>query len=229
MAPGLIIFENADFAIVNKPEGIEFHDNNSVKGFFTELKANIIDRIYAVHRLDKITSGLMIVAKNRDAAAEFGSILRNNQLGKIYIGVTAGKPLQKGATITGDIIRSRNGLWRLSRTLINPSITHFRSLPLTKGFRLFVLYPVTGKTHQLRVVMKSNSTAITGDTDYSKISIGIQKFDRGYLHCYRLTFHFKGKPYNFILKPEKGLFDKINDSLYKQIDDLSDLLLRQTP
>lgn len=105
------------------------------------------------------------------------------------------------------MVKGRNSQWKLTFSQDNPSITFFKSFPLitedVKYFRVFLLKPITGKTHQIRVVMKSLSSPIVGDPLYSKISLAKLE-DRTYLHSYGLQFEYNQKLYEYVVPPNSG-------------------------
>ena len=107
----------------------------------------------------------------------------------------------------------------LPSTKNNPALTQFFSYSLVPGLRLYLLKPSTGKTHQLRVALKSLAAPILGDKIYSgantyKIAEQSHSADRTYLHAYSLGFTLFGRDYRFICKPSQGaLFAQANDLL----------------
>lgn len=193
-----ILFENEDFLVVSKPNGISFNDEVDKTGFFTQLKLQY-SGIHAIHRLDKVTSGLMIVAKSPESASIFGKLFTDHLVQKIYLAIASNKPTKKQGLIKGDMEKSRGGSWKLLKSIHNPAITQFFSYSLIPGKRIYVLKPSSGKTHQLRVALKSLGAAILGDQLYKG-----DDSDRVYLHAYALKFNFKGKDYSFKDEPTKG-------------------------
>ena len=97
--------------------------------------------------------------------------------------------------------KARNGAWKLCQSKENPAITRFESVSCEPNLRLFILKPQTGKTHQLRVAMKSLGSPILGDPLYGK---NTEKIDRTYLHAARLQFEFKGKAFDVFTPPKEG-------------------------
>lgn len=187
------VFTHPDFFIFDKPAGISFHSENG-SGFFANIQKQFPDEtLFPVHRLDRITSGLVLVARNKAAAQEFGKLFESREVEKTYLALSDCKPTKKQGSIMGDMQRTRNGSWKLSRSKENPAITRFVSqttdiLFNEKIVRLFVLKPETGKTHQLRVMMKAVGAPIIGDERY-----GGTTADRGYLHASALAFTWKGE------------------------------------
>ena len=194
------VFQHDDFIIIDKPEGISFHNNGNELGLHTILKKQLALDIWPVHRLDKITSGLVIFAKSQIVATQFGKLFDNNKIKKVYIAISDKKPKKKQGFITGDMQKARSGNWKLTQSKVNPAKTQFVSKSLKPGFRFFVLKPITGKTHQLRVALKSISSPILGDHRYTG-----SKSDRGYLHAFRLSFDWSGEYIEVESSPSSGL------------------------
>lgn len=204
-----IVFQHPDFIVINKPAGISVHKDNEEKGLTTMLAEQLnVEQVWLVHRLDKVTSGLLILALNKEAAGRLSQLFANHQIQKTYWALATQKPKKKQGKIVGDMAKSRNGAWKLLRTKENPAITQFSSHSLKPKLRHYILQPKTGKTHQLRVAMKSLGSPILGDTLYSG-----EKSDRVYLHAYQLDFEYLGKTFCIQALPEVGEvwdFDFVN-------------------
>ncbi|WP_111977382.1 TIGR01621 family pseudouridine synthase [Algibacillus agarilyticus] len=199
-----VIYQNSDFIVVNKPENCDFHDDSQTQtiGFFNQVKEHLaVDELYPVHRLDKVTSGLIIMAKNLTTELQFNHAFTNKKIDKFYVALATNKPKKKQGKITGDMSKSRNKTWMLNRTFVSPATTLFKSFALGSANRLYLLKPLTGKTHQLRVAMKSNMAAILGDELYKGV-----KSDRTYLHAYAVRFAINEQDYAFICPPTTGEF-----------------------
>ena len=158
------------------------------------------ERLWPVHRLDKVTSGLLLLARNKQACSELGDLFKNSLITKTYLAIARGKPQKKQGTIVGDMERSRRGSWKLLRAKNNPAITRFESTSIKPNLRLYALKPQTGKTHQLRVAMKALGVPILGDTLYAG-----EKADRVYLHAYSLLFNYKNRRYEYMNIPDSGV------------------------
>jgi len=203
MKPAL---QHPDFFIFEKPADISFH-SESGEGFFASIQKQYPDEsLFPVHRLDRMTSGLVLMARSKTAAREFAKMFESHAVEKTYLALSDRKPLKKQGTVMGDMQRSRSGNWKLLRSKENPAITRFESRSTNilfndKPLRLFTLKPQTGKTHQLRVMMKAISAPILGDERY-----GGTKADRGYLHASALSFFWKGEKINGVSLPQQGEF-----------------------
>lgn len=196
------LFENSDFAVICKPAGMNFH-SESVAGFVVQASEQLGCPLFPVHRLDKMTSGLVILAKDSETANAFTKRFENREIEKYYLAISLRKPKKKQGWIKGDMARARRGDWKLLKTMEHPAITRFISAPLRAGERAFLVKPYTGKTHQIRVALKSLGAPIAGDVRYADKSEA-QKEERGYLHAFALRFTFKGQLFSFVLPPEQG-------------------------
>jgi len=196
-----VVDEQAEFIIVNKPANVGFHDEDNELGYFNQVKSALsLTELYPVHRLDKMTSGLLICAKTKSAAKHFQCLFEQKEIEKFYLAICDKKPLKKQGLIKGDMEKSRRGMWKLLRSQKNPAITQFFSYTLTGGRRLFLVKPNTGKTHQIRVALNSLGSPIIGDPNY----YGTSQADRGYLHAYALSFDFNNNSYRYVMPAKSG-------------------------
>lgn len=197
--PLIPCYEHPDFWVFDKPAEVSFHSERG-SGFFAELQHTFPNEtLFPVHRLDKLTSGLLIAARNKSAAAQFQQLFANKKINKTYLALSTLKPTKKQGWIKGDMAKSRGGNWKLTRELTDPAITQFTSYSLAEQLRLFILQPHTGRTHQLRVAMKSLASPILGDTRY-----GAATSDRGYLHAAQLQFDWNGAAIAIEQLPQTG-------------------------
>ncbi|MDH2997929.1 RNA pseudouridine synthase [Pasteurellaceae bacterium LFhippo2] len=197
-----ICFQHTDFIVINKPVGISVHKDDQAVGL-TELVAKQlgVEQVWLVHRLDKVTSGLLILALNKQAAANFYQLFEQHKIQKTYWALSDQKPKKKQGRIVGDMEKSRNSAWKLCHSKNNPAVTQFISHSIEPNLRHFILQPKTGKTHQLRVAMKSLGSPILGDDLYS----GTQA-DRVYLHAYQLEFIYNDEQFIIQSEPTTGQF-----------------------
>ncbi|MBP6880186.1 RluA family pseudouridine synthase [Candidatus Saccharibacteria bacterium] len=172
-----IIFEDEDVVVVNKPSGMLAHNKSHwlpeqsvVESIFEKLEHDKLKKSFRpgiVHRLDRATSGVMIVAKNTKALGYLQKQFADRKVTKQYFAITSGVPIHKQAEI--DIAIGRD----LKRpTAFKPdkdgkvSKTIYRVLNLDDKHALLELLPLTGRTHQLRVHLQSIGTPIVGDEIY---------------------------------------------------------------
>lgn len=197
-----LIEQTKQFIVIHKHPDVSVHKDESESSFLDAIKHELnISDLFLVHRLDKITSGVMLLAKNAKSAKKLGELFASRGVKKTYIALSDKKPKKKQGTIRGDMRRARGGAWELVRSTENPAITRFTSLSLKENLRLFYLYPETGKTHQLRVMMRSIGAPILGDSRYRG-----SEADRAYLHCLSLEFELDGKHYAFESRPKNGTY-----------------------
>lgn len=193
-----IIYKDENFVVINKAVNISYHAD----GLHDELRASLGCDIFGVHRLDKLTSGVLIFALNSNVANLLSELFRQKKVYKIYEAISLHRPSKKQGIIKGDMQKGRNGNWSLTRGTTNPAITSFESKFLvSSNRRLFTLYPKTGKTHQLRVALKSIASPILGDPRYSS-----DEADRMYLHCLEISFELLGREYRFRAENRCGEF-----------------------
>jgi len=198
-----LLASHDDFIVVLKPAGMGFHqEEGSVSLVEAARQLSGIHPLYPVHRLDRITSGLVLLARSEEAARRFGELFAQGKMEKYYLALAPGKPAKKQGSIKGAMIKGRNGSWRLAREGEAWALTQFFSYGLgTEGrnLRLFVLRPRSGRTHQLRVALKSLGSPILGDGRY-----GGAEADRAYLHAYVLRFPWQGEEQAFSALPDEG-------------------------
>lgn len=200
-----LLYQHDDFIVVNKPIGLAMHGDEDAIIQQAQTTFNL-PKLYLVHRLDTPTSGCLVLARSNEAAAYFGELFATRTIQKYYIAVTQGSPKKKQGTIIGDMKNRRGGQHILLKSKDNPAITQFFSRSLQPGFRGIMVKPHTGKTHQIRVALKSLGSPILGDTLY-----GATGADRMYLHAYRLDFRYQGEVISICALPTQGeLFQGAN-------------------
>lgn len=197
-----IILDSEAFAVLTKPAGMNFHSEEEA-GFVVRAAKLLNCPLFPIHRLDKMTSGLVILAKNSETARVFTAMFENREIEKYYLAISLRKPKKKQGWVKGDMARARRGSWKLLKTTVNPAVTRFVSAPLREGERLFLVKPYTGKTHQIRVALKSLGAPIAGDVRYADAAEAAKE-ERGYLHAYALQFEFNGETFSFIHRPDPG-------------------------
>jgi tRNA pseudouridine32 synthase/23S rRNA pseudouridine746 synthase len=194
-----ILSQQKDFMVINKGPGLGMHDEAGEPGLINLMRAETGLELYPVHRLDKMTSGLLLLARTPAANRALSMAFAERRVSKQYLALSDRKPKKKQGWVKGDMQKGRGGSWMLARSLDNPAISWFDSSPVREGLRLYRIKPQTGKTHQIRVALKSIGAPILGDERY-----GGTPADRGYLHAWRLSFSLDGAPFDFICPPEEG-------------------------
>lgn len=193
-----IVFEDKDIAIINKQAGLVVHP---AQGHYSGTLVNAIlyhikdlsgingeIRPGIVHRLDKDTSGLIIIAKNDKAHLELTNMFQNKEIKKTYLAIVKGKLNKKKGRIVTQIGRDRNDRKKMavldSLTQGKNAITNFRVIDQNERFSLIKVDIETGRTHQIRVHMKYMGYPILGDAVYGRVD----SEKRQMLHAYKLEF-----------------------------------------
>ena len=192
----LIIDNNDDFIVINKSAGI------SVQGG-TKSKKNLVDifakseifqdsKPYSVHRLDKDTSGVFIMAKNRETAQLLTSLFRLRKVHKTYLAICYGELEKNSGEWNEDLIRYDNG-----KKIIENAKTTFKVIDKNSNCSLVEMKPITGRKHQLRKQLFNIGHSIYGDQKYKSSSLvkGINK--NLMLHSYQIRFMIKDKKYTY--------------------------------
>lgn len=183
-----IVYEDEDIIVVNKPKGMVVHpangnpDGTLVNAIMAHCKGSLSGiggeiRPGIVHRLDKDTSGLLIVAKNDKAHINMSEQIKNREVKKIYIALVRGVVPENEATINMPIGRSTKDRKKMAvRKDGKEAITHFKVLKRYANYTLLEVKIDTGRTHQIRVHMAEIGHPVVGDMVYSngKNEFGIQ-------------------------------------------------------
>lgn len=151
-----LIFTHQDFYAINKQAGIPVQGGNKVKfsidDCFDYLKKSGHD-LRLVHRLDQDTSGILLIARNREAAITLTSAFKNHLINKTYLAILAGTPLNNEGTIENELMGKF-------------AHTNYQIMASCNNFSLIKFMPITGRTHQLRIHALDLGTYIVGDDKY---------------------------------------------------------------
>lgn len=200
-----LVAETAEFVLLNKAAGISFHSDDG-PGLVVLAEQQLGYKLYPVHRLDKVTSGLILLARSSDVAAQLTQLFSSHQVEKYYLALSLAKPAKKQGWVKGDMTPARRGSWKLLSSQHNPAVSYFVSRGFENlPFRAFLVKPYSGKTHQIRVALKSAGAAIAGDALYQGSAA-----DRVYLHAYALRFCLHNTEYHYVQPPTEGV-------LYQQL------------
>ena len=192
----LIIDNNENFIVLNKSAGI------SVQGG-TKSKKNLVDifakseifqgtKPYSVHRLDKDTSGVFIMAKNRETAQLLTSLFRLRKVHKTYLAICHGELEKNSGVWNDDLLRYDN-----NKKIIEKSQTIYKVIDKNSNSSLVEMKPITGRKHQLRKQLFNIGHSIYGDQKYRSLlsTKGINK--NLMLHSYEIKFMIKDKKYTY--------------------------------
>tara|TARA_Y200000002_G_scaffold149689_1_gene123647 strand:+ start:653 stop:1561 length:909 start_codon:yes stop_codon:yes gene_type:complete len=197
-----IIENNENFLIINKPSGIPVQSGTkSFKNIIDLLKSSKYfenHKPYIVHRLDKETSGVLIIAKNREYAQLFTSLFRLRKIHKTYIAIAHGKVIKKKSILNDDLITFDN-----NKKIIQKAISYLKVLKTSESYTYLELNPITGRKHQLRKQLYNIQHPIVGDDKYyinKKINKLKMKNRNLMLHSYKIKFMINNVKYNFKAK-----------------------------
>jgi 23S rRNA pseudouridine1911/1915/1917 synthase len=194
-----ILYDDDHIIVLDKPPGIIVHPGagkahptlvNGLLFLFPEIrKVGSPDRPGIVHRLDKETSGLMVVAKTQNAYLALQDQFRERQVEKSYLGLVWGKLSDNEGRFTWAIGRHRKHGERMSIKTKKPrsAETLYKVLKRYSQFTLLEVRPITGRTHQIRVHLAASGHPIVGDSRYGRKGEKI-RVPRLFLHAYQLAF-----------------------------------------
>ena len=183
-----IIFENNDFIVLNKWSQIATQGGSKIKTSIDHIIKNINSNYRLVHRLDKETSGLLLIAKNLNYAKKLSSLFKQKEITKFYIALCEGKPKNNYSQVKLEI---KNKKLKIENTL-----TNYKVININNGISSILFNPQTGKTHQLRIVAKNLGCPIVGDNKYNIHSK--YKKESLMLHAFALKFTIDTKQYEYI-------------------------------
>ncbi len=199
-----IIFENDDLLVVDKPAGMVVHPSpghgsgtlvQAALGHAPEMEGiGGEERPGIVHRLDKDTSGLIVIAKNERAHRWLQDQFRTRTVEKTYLALVDGKPPTPSGRVEAPI--GRNATKRKLMSVVplekgRAAVSEYRTLESFPEHTLLEVHPLTGRTHQIRVHLAFLGCPVSGDTVYGKKKPTIE-LDRHFLHAYRLKIIIPG-------------------------------------
>ena len=192
-----IIENNENFIVINKPAGIAVQSG-------TKSFKNIVDTLretkyfndskpYIVHRLDKETSGILIVAKTREYAQLFTSLFRIRKIHKTYLAVVYGEVSKNIKVLEDDLV-----LYEKDKKIVQKATSYLKILKSSSDYSLLELRPITGRKHQLRKQLYNIGNSIIGDDKYYvKRGKDFIKSKNLMLHAYVIKFMINNVKYNF--------------------------------
>ena len=200
-----ILFENDDLVVVNKPAGMVVHPAaghasgtlvNAMLGYDPDLEGIGGDeRPGVVHRLDKETSGLILLARNERAHRWLQDQFRLRKVDKTYLALVDGKPPTPSGRVEAHIGRDPSHRKRMAvvpESRGREAISEYKTLESFREHTLLEFHPLTGRTHQIRLHCAFLGCPIVGDAVYGKKKLSVE-IDRHFLHAYRLKIVLPGE------------------------------------
>ena len=194
-----VIENNENFVVINKPAGIAVQSGTkSFKNIIDVLKNTKYfenHKPYIVHRLDKETSGVLIVAKTREYAQLFTSLFRIRKIHKTYVALTYGKISKSKDTLKDNLVSYDN-----NKKVIQKAVSHLKVLKSSDDYSYVELNPITGRKHQLRKQLYNIGNPIVGDDKYfinRKVNKKKIKSKNLMLHAHKIKFMINSIQYSF--------------------------------
>jgi len=206
-----VVFENEDLLVINKPAGMVVHPAaghpsgtlvNAVLGYDADLEGiGGEERPGVVHRLDKETSGLILLAKNERAHRWLQDQFRLRKVEKTYLALVDGKPPTPSGRVEAHIgrdPRNRKRMAIVSASKGREAISEYKTLERFNNHTLLEFHPLTGRTHQIRLHCAFLKCPIVGDEVYGRKKPSLP-ISRHFLHAYRLQVVLPGEkePHSF--------------------------------
>lgn len=193
-----LIYRDAIMLVLNKPAGIAVHvtghDKVALDRSFHHLQFGLPRKPELAHRLDRDTSGCLVLGRHRQALIKLGKLFEQGKVEKTYLAIVVGTPPEAAGIIDAPILKSGTGSnWRLS---IDPAgqhaVTHYTLLKTNGALSLLELSPKTGRTHQLRLHCEHIGCPIVGDPFYgAKDSEWSAKHQPLMLHAVKVAIPLK--------------------------------------
>ena len=192
-----VIENNENFIVINKPAGIAVQSGTksfkNVVDTLRETKYFEDTKPFIVHRLDKETSGILIVAKTREYAQLFTSLFRIRKIHKTYLAVVYGEVSDEIKVLEDDLV-----VYEKERKIVQKAISYIKILKDSSEYSLLELRPITGRKHQLRKQLYNIGNSIIGDDKYYvKRGKDFIKSKNLMLHAYEIKFMINNVKYNF--------------------------------
>ena len=194
-----VIEDNENFIVINKPTGIPVQSGTkSFKNIIDILKNSKYfenSKPFIVHRLDKETSGVLIIAKNRKYAQLFTSLFRIRKIHKTYLAIVYGKVDKSLKVMKDDLIYYEN-----NKKFFQKAVSNIKIIKSNEGYSYLELNPITGRKHQLRKQLLKIGNPIIGDDKYYLNDRKRIKIKNLMLHAYKIKFMINNIQYNFKAK-----------------------------
>ena len=197
-----IIDDNENFVVLNKNAGISVQGGTKSKknliDIFSKSKVFLNKKPYPVHRLDKATSGVLIIAKNRETAKLLTTLFRIRKIHKTYLAISNGEIEKNQGELNHDLIRYEG-----KKKILENARTYFRILDRNLNCSLIELKPITGRKHQIRKQLYSIGHCVLGDDKYHNAIYKNNINNQLMLHSYQVRFMIDKRKYSYkALLPE---------------------------
>ena len=207
-----IIEDNDNFIVINKPTGIPVQSGTkSFKNIIDILKNSKYfenSKPFIVHRLDKETSGILIIAKNRKFAQLFTSLFRIRKIHKTYLAIVYGKVDKSIKVMKDNLIYYEN-----NKKISQKAVSNLKIIKSNERYSYLELNPITGRKHQLRKQLLRIGCPIIGDDKYFLYEKKRIKIKNLMLHAHKIKFMINNIQYNFKAKYNKAFEDFLKKNI----------------
>jgi 23S rRNA pseudouridine1911/1915/1917 synthase len=195
-APFRVAYEDEHLLVVDKPAGVVVHPGHGhAQGTLVQALAGRVAggsdpaRPGVVHRLDRDTSGLMVLARSEEAHAALSALLRERRIAREYLALVEGRPPARSGTIEAPLGRDRRVRTRMSTETDDPrpAVTHFETEAIFAETTLLRVRLETGRTHQIRAHLLAIGHPVVGDPEYGG-ALRLPGLERQFLHSERIAF-----------------------------------------
>lgn len=202
-----VLFENQDFMVIDKPTGLSVHNERPGEESVLSL---LPEGVHLVHRLDKETSGILLLAKSKPVAQELSLSFQSRETNKIYVALLRGRLASnvfEWSWPISDKAEGRKNPQGLAKDR-KESLTKGEVISQNKYFSLVRIQIFTGRQHQIRKHAVLAKCPIVGDPRYNEVKFNkkmaeIYSSSRMFLHAEQISFIFRGQSYNFRLETPK--------------------------
>ena len=205
-----VIEDNENFIVLNKPSGIPVQSGTkSLKNIIDILKNSEYfenSKPFIVHRLDKETSGILIIAKNRRYAQLFTSLFRIRKIHKTYLAIAYGKVDNSIKVMKDDLVSYEN-----NKKIFQKAVSNIKIIKSNNAYSYLELKPITGRKHQLRKQLLNIGCPIVGDDKYFLNDRKRLKIKKLMLHAFKIKFMINNIQYNF-----KAEYNKLFEDFLKK-------------
>ena len=202
-----IVEDNENFCVINKPYGLAVQGGSKVNKNLVDLisknEAFINSKPYIVHRIDKETSGILLIAKNRKYAQLLTSLFRIRKIYKTYLAICHGEMQKNSGLLDNYLIR-----YEKDKKITERAITHFKVLDKNINTSLLILNPITGRKHQIRKQLYLIGYPVFGDIKYNFLENKMNINKKLLLHSYSIKFMINNKKYQYTVNVP-DYFEKI--------------------
>ncbi|CAI27774.1 Ribosomal large subunit pseudouridine synthase C [Ehrlichia ruminantium str. Gardel] len=191
-----IVYEDDNVLVINKPSGVSVQGGSKVKISISDVldSIRIGESMKIVHRLDKSTSGILMLARNSRVSRLIMNEFKDRKVKKKYLALTCGIPDDDCGQIDYPIVKKKHGITlEKNMSFVQQAVTMFSTLrKLPNDIGLLDLQPITGRKHQIRIHLSHIGCPIVGDVKYGKICDNISN-NYLQLHAYFLSINIDGK------------------------------------